>query len=85
MLLLMTAFYVDATKIGDAFRTRILASYDGELHRQLSTLERISLATDTPVNDFLPAARKWCAEDAYGLGGLLSYAERTGRLPWVSE
>jgi len=81
----MTPFYMEATKIGDTLRTHVLASYEGELHRQLGTLARISLATGVPVNDFLPAAREWCAADVRGLGGLLSHAERTGRLPWVTE
>ena len=85
VLCTMTAFYVDATKIGDAFRTYVLASYEGELHRQISTLTRISLATGVPVNDFLPEAREWCATDVRGLRGLLPYAERNGRLPWVAE
>ena len=61
----------------------VLAKDDGQLSSTLSALARISLAVDTPISDFLPTAKEWCAANVYGLGGLLSYAERNGRLPWA--
>ena len=79
----MTSFCVGATKISDTIRISVLAKDDGQLSSTLSALARISLAVDTPISDFLPTAKEWCAANVYGLGGLLSYAERNGRFPWA--